>query len=407
MSELRKQLIRADDSPSIDAFSRWRVSNPTSVFSSKFVYNLSPLLYEQITSGTGTITHDAANSSADFATTGDGVGSSAMQSYRYIEYQPGKSQLIFTTFRFGIAAANVTRRIGLFDENDGFYLEQTGATTVNLVRLSSSSTGNQTVAQANWNLDKLDGTGTSRYTLDLSKCQILIIDAQWLGVGRVRIGFDIDGVIIYAHEFLHANNVTDVYCRTLSLPIRASLTTDASVISTMSFICASVQSEGGVSEEVGLDFSQNATVTAGNNTRTHLISFQPTLTFNSITNRTRLIMNYFDLVVTGNNPVYYEICLGQALTGTTTFNDVNTTYSAMSFNTAGTLSGNPLIVIDSGYCAASAQSKSSVGRNLDSYYPITLNAAGAVRELGRMTILVTGVGATSACSASFAWREIR
>ena len=124
-------------------------------------------------------------------------------------------------------------------------------------------------------------------------------------------------------------------------------------------------------------------------------------------NRTKFIMNYFDFAVTGNNTVYYEICLGQALTGYTTFSPVNSTYSAVSFNTAGTLSGTPAIVIDSGYCAAANNAKTSIGRALDVLYPLTLTAEGTARTLGRISILVTGLGSTSACSGAFAWREIR
>ena len=39
MSLIRKLLIRADDSPSVDAFGRWRVSNPVTLFDSKNIFN--------------------------------------------------------------------------------------------------------------------------------------------------------------------------------------------------------------------------------------------------------------------------------------------------------------------------------------------------------------------------------
>jgi hypothetical protein len=49
------------------------------------------------------------------------------------------------------------------------------------------------VPQTNWNIDKLDGTGISGITLDISKAQILWMDIEWLGLGTVRIGFVING----------------------------------------------------------------------------------------------------------------------------------------------------------------------------------------------------------------------
>jgi hypothetical protein len=36
-----------------------------------------------------------------------------------------------------------------------------------------------------------------------------------------------------------------------------------------------------------------------------------------------------------------------------------------------------------------------------------LNAAGAVRANGTITLLVTGIGGTSACRAIMNWKEIR
>ena len=405
--------IYAADTPSIDAFSRLRVSTPATLFESTFRYDLQTLLYEQITSS-GSIAHDAANSCADLSISA-ATGLAAMQSYQWVRYQPGKSQLVIITFTFGSAAANVTRRIGLFNATnsgatvtigDGIFLEQTGASTVNLRINNSGTTSDQTIAQASWNLDPLDGNGPSGITLDLSKSQIMVIDFQWLGVGRVRVGFDIDGQIIYAHEFLHANSVTNVYMQSATLPVRAELTTGASATAEMSFICCTVVSEGGVDNVLGYNFSQGASVTAGNGARTYALSLQPKTTFNSIANRSNFTLDSIEVVVTGNSPVLWELCIGQALTGAS-FADVNATYSGMQVDTAGTLSGNPAIVAVSGYVAASATSKSSVNRDVSSHYPITLDAAAAVRANGRVTVLVTGQGAASACSVVLNWREIR
>jgi hypothetical protein len=114
-----------------------------------------------------------------------------------------------------------------------------------------------------------------------------------------------------------------------------------------------------------------------------------------------------DVVVTGNNPVKWELCLSDVITGTTTFADVNATYSATEFNTAGTTSGAPAIVIAQGFVAASSQAKQAVSARVAMRYPITLNVAGAARSLGTLTVLVTGIGGTSATRAVLNWREIR
>jgi hypothetical protein len=400
------------DTGALDAFSRLRVSQPSTLFESTFNYDLQPLLYEQITSN-GSIAHDASNSCADLSISAN-TGLAALQSYQWIRYQPGKSQIVLLTFTFGSASTNVTRRIGLFSATnsgatvtiaDGIFLEQT-ASAVNLRIVNSGTRDDQTVAQGGWNLDTLNGTGASGITLDLSKSQILVIDFQWLGVGRVRMGFDIDGEIIYAHEFLNANVATDVYMRTATLPIRAELTTSAAASATMSFICSSVVSEGGVDNVLGYSFASGNTVTAGNGTRTHIMSIQPKLTFNGTVNRSRFALDSVEVVVTGNSPVLWELCIGQALTGGS-FGDVNATYSGMQVDTTASLSGNPSIVMQSGYVAASATARSSVGRDISVLYPVTLDAAGAIRALGRITGLVTGLGGTSAVYMTLNWKEVR
>lgn len=226
-------------------------------------------------------------------------------------------------------------------------------------------------------------------------------------VGRVRVGFDIDGKIIYVHQFLHANRIASPYMQTANLPIRCGMTCTGTVSTTMNFICASVNSEGGQEDVAGNTFSIEGTATAGNGARTHILSVRPKTTYNSITNRVKFQLESIDILVTGTNPVEWELCLGDTLSGTTTFNDVNTTYSAFEYNTAGTTSGTPSLVIAQGYIAASASVKSVTSAKLSQKYPITLDAAGAVRSLGTLTLLVSGIGGTSATRAAFNWREIR
>ena len=48
------------------------------------------------------------------------------------------------------------------------------------------------VTRNNW-IDKFDGTGSSGLTIDFTKAQIFTFDQEWLGVGRVRMGFVING----------------------------------------------------------------------------------------------------------------------------------------------------------------------------------------------------------------------
>lgn len=402
------QNIAAGDSPTIDAFGRIRISNPTYVFDQQMTYTLGTLIYEQITAGSGaTVTHDSTNRMAlmTFSSTATG-GKSYLQSFEHFRYQPGRSQLVMLTFNFLSTASNCLKFVGYSDGTNGVELQQSGS-TVQVALLTGTSHGNETVTQANWNMDKMNGTGPSGLTLDLTKVQIFVIDLQALYVGRVRVGFDINGLVYYVHQFLHSNIDTSPYIQSANLPIRAGMTCTGTVSTTMNFICSSVMSGGGQEDVGGYAFTVEGSATAGSGTRTHILSVRPKTTFNSITNRIKFVLESVEVLVTGANPVLWELCIGQAISGTNTFADVNTTYSGFEFNTAGTISGSPAVVAVAGYAPATNQAKGVVSARFSNKYPITLDSAGVVRANGTLSLLVTGIGNTSATRASFNWREIR
>ena len=402
--------ITIKDSANLDAFSRLRVSNPLILHNSQFTYDLTPIIMEQIISGTGAaITHDGTNRCANLAFSSTPTGGKAyMQSYEYLPYQPGRSQLIFVTFNMIAAVANVLKFAGYSDGVNGIEFQLDG-TTKQFVIYSASSAGNETVTQSSWNLDKLDGTGASGFTLDITKTQILVIDIQALYVGRVRIGFDIGGNIIYAHEFLHANLFASPYIQTANLPVRCGMTCTGTVTTTMNFICSAVISEGGTEDinVFGYTFQQDSGAISVGTGGTHMLSLRPRTTFNSFTNRTRVAYIDVEIYNAGNQPVQWQLCIGQAISGTTTYNAVNSSYSSSEYNILGTLSGSPAIVIDGGYVASSGGAKGVTNTAIVSRYPITLDAAGAVRALGTLTLKATSLSGTQTVYSSIKFREIR
>lgn len=397
------------DTASLDAFSRLRVSNPTYLFDAQLTYDLQPLLFEQVIQQTGgvSITHDANDRKAvlTFSNTPNG-GKAYLQSYDWTRYQPGRGQLFLITFNFIEAVANTIKFAGIGDRSNGIYFEQNG-TQLRACIYSDTLAGNDFVNQDDWNIDKLDGTGPSGITLDTTKTQILVIDFQALYVGRVRIGFDIGGLIVFCHEFNHANITPYPYIQNASLPINVGMTCSATVSTTMNFICCSAISEGGEIEETGFLFAQEGTGTAGNGTRAHILSIRPRQTFNSLPNRSKLILDSVDILVTGTNSIKWELVLGQTITGTTAFTSVNNSYSTCEYNTLGTISGNPSLVIASGYASASNQTKGTISKDVKIRYPISLNAAGSPHSMGTLSLLGTGIGGTSDMRAILNWLEIR
>lgn len=406
-----RPLVSYFDSPNIDAFSRLRVSNPVNLFSVQSQYTNNPLQMESGNTGTGVAPAWNSNSRMVALSCTAGSGTSYTQSFQYIPYQPSKSQFVAITFVAGAAVSGAVVDVGYFDAANGIIFEQNGTSGLQVIQRSSTSGSvvNTTATQSNWNLDKLDGTGKSGVNLDITKSQILVIDFQYLGMGRVRMGFDIGGQIYYFHEFANANTTLSVpYMQTGSLPVQMLVTATATgSTKTAYFKCAAVNSEGGFEISRGYHFSTGeGTVTAGNGTRTHLLSLRPKTTFGGVTNREFISMIDASMLVTGTNSVYYEIGIGATFSVAPTWTNVNTTHSGFEYGTGGTLATLPTI-IESGYVSSSATNRESLSVSAINHYPLTLDRSGAQRDYGTLTLCVTGIGGTSAMRAVFNFEEIR
>lgn len=247
--------------PEADAFGRLRVSEPYTLGDYKHLYSIDPD-FVNVVSGVGaTVVFDTNQAAAILQSGTSTTGVCIHQTKRYHHYMPGKSQLIYSTFNFGSAQQNVTKRTGYFDDRDGIYFEQAPDGTLSFVIRSYVTAGIGTserrISQSQWNKDKLDGTGVSGFNLDITKTQLFFTDFEWLGVGRVRCGFSIDGKNIVAHEFYNSNNLPTVYMSNPNLPVRCEIRNNGTQVGAGgSFIqiCSTVMSEGGYTE-AGREFS--------------------------------------------------------------------------------------------------------------------------------------------------------
>lgn len=391
-----------------DAFSRLRVSAPPlTLVDNAQIYDNSPLSWETSTNGTGaSATYQSARSSTSLVS-GTANGGYAIYQSPYVRYQPGKSQFIVITAVLGAAVTNSTKRVGYFDDNNGIFF-QLSSSGLAVVSRSSVSGGvvDTSVLQSAWNLDKLDGTGASGITLDTNKAQIFVIDLQWLGVGRVRCGFSLNGQIVYAHEFLNANSVTSVYMQSANLPVRyESRNSAASAGATLEAICASVLSEGGAENDRGYIFTADNsinTVTAASGTLKPILSIRPALTFASKTNRVVFeILNVSLYVQT--NPVRWALVWRPATIATPSWTAVPN--SAVEKDVAST-SYTGGYEIASGYTAVSATAKADVIQSdILSRLPFGLNIAGSTASV--LTLVAAGIGGNAPCLGAFSWRELR
>lgn len=228
--------------------SRLRVTEPFSIFDAKQQFDNAPQFYGTQTVGGGAAVY-SLNQSATAMNVGVAAGDSVVrQSLQYCPYQAGRGQFIAMTGVMGAIKANVLQRIGYFDAQNGLFFEQNGSTLRVVVR--SFVTGapvDVAVDQSSWNMDRLDGSGPSGITIDMTKNQIFVMDFLWLGAGRIRFGFVVNGRIVYCHQVFNANVISVPWSTTGALPVRWEITNTGvpASPSTMLQVCASVASEGG------------------------------------------------------------------------------------------------------------------------------------------------------------------
>lgn len=423
MSYLRESYIRLADSPSSDAFGRLRVSEPAGLFSSQLQYDTSPLLWaDSITAATETptVTHLPNEATARLRLpAGTTVGGIAQrQTRQYVRYQPGKSQLIFiTSVPLVGATAGVKREIGLFDANNGILLRFTAAAP-SLVRRTyvTGSAVETVVAQASWNIDPMTGSGPSGITLDFTKSQILGIDLEWLGVGRVRVGFVVDGVFWPVHQFLNTNSLATVYMTTANLPItyRIEATDTTAAIADLHQICSMVASEGGFDSDRGYHFSASNVITGVtvNNTDAVVLALHvdPNCPAGgSIANQATAYMESVSVFAASADNIYWKLIYGATLDNTG-WADVNGTYSGMRVSSTAVYTGSSGIIVEEGYVTASNQNKSVISREVSARLPLVRNGFGTVNSVspvGNVVLVARNLAAANASVLGvLGWTEL-
>lgn len=421
----------------LDSFERLRVSEPRIAFEYNFASALpatSTTIWEATAYGAGTAALTTNLYGTELTTTAASATGYWIQSYNHIRYAPGISTLFRGTFNLVTpSSANLRQRIGMFTDQgtfpstagDGLYFEN-DAGTKSFVRryMTQGATGaEEKVNQAAWNLDKLDGTGTSGITLDWTKAQHLVIEFQWLGVGTIRFGFETGPAgIVWAHEMHSVNALAESWCRTGSLPVRAECYMyGAGIINKLVLINCCVLQEGDVADLRGWRYfsgDSGATAKVGGltaNTLYPVMGIRAAGT-NDLTKRTRII------------PVSISITVGVVATGPTALKcsllmlgtpNTGATYAATV--------GGSMVVVDQAATAATAITGSALWTGIIpnvvgtytfdlSTYNDNANQAGtvasgtqAITGAGNLTLAVgpvqtATVGATIV--AAMNWKEL-
>lgn len=405
---LKVSLDEYGDTPSIDAFDRLRVSTPFTLFDSKQLHDKQPLFWDESIGGSATSTHNSANACTEMVVTASASDFVIRQTKQRMNYQPGKSQLALLTF-YSPQVTGITKRIGMFDgtgtnnltPNNGIFFECDGSVSWNIAK---NGTTTETVTQANWNVDPLDGTGPSGITLDLDATQIIIIDYEWLGVGRVRVGFVVDGIIRYVHYFNHANDSTysSVYMSTPNLPLRFDIQGDGTNPAQLDHICCTIMSEGGI-EETGILRSIDTGTThvdaSAANTSYAILGMRLKAAYKDVT----VLPRFFSMINEQTGAFRWSLQFNPTVAGTFTYSDLtNSSIQYATGVTANTIT-TPGLVIDSGYVAEADKSGGNADRQFETSLRMGTQIDGTADEL---VLVVTPLVANADIQASLTFREL-
>lgn len=408
-----------DGSPNFGSFGTLSVGQPQVIKDYRFAYDgLANDFWDQ-TSGTGVISYEA-DAGRILLQTGTASGDLASRTSNfYHPYNPGIGHEIDVTVQHGdIGKTGNRRRWGYFDDDDGVFWELDGTDLFLVVRSSTTGTPVETrYAQADWNKDRLDGSGRVEFDLEITNANIYFIDLQWLGAGRVRFGIvEPGGSRIVAHVIENANMPVDFpYMRTATLPIRFENENTGAAASTseLRWVCASVKhsTRALISGERRAQDSGLSTVALASG-EVPIFSIRPTLTYSGETNRVIGRANTIDLLNvtgTGGGPVMFRVRavsdLDAALTGEafTTPSDSAFEYdvTATAINTVGTLVVNSFLV----EADAVKYVNNLDDRELHSY-EIFLGADG-VSQPGLVVTAEVLSGTDAQLMAAVNWEEIR
>ena len=375
------------DNSSVDAFGRLRTSSQKTLFDAKQLSDKLPQFFDEVISGSATSTFvpgDSLTLMRTFAP-GDYV---IRQTSTHFNYQPGKSLLANFTGVFE-PELNITKRIGLFQglstapytPTDGIFIESVdgpGGYIAFRVLKTAGTPLSLSAAQPDWNIDRLDGTGPSGFALDFKYAQLMVIDYEWLGVGRIRCGFYINGKPIYCHTFSNYNYLSAPFMTSGNQPVRYEIRQTGAGSGYLKHLCSSVMSEGG-EQYIG------TSLTAEMSSAVNLIeaTYRPLLAIrlNPASHDLALVMKNIHVLNTGNADGIYKAVLNPTITGgSLIFRDLPYNSLVQFAN------GSAALGLSGGYDFASnyaGKGNSAVA-----------SGAGGVELLGELAVLGTKINGT-------------
>lgn len=302
-------------------FGQARTANPYTLADLINKYGLDSQEYgTQIVAGGGI--SELLNQSGIILSASAASGARAtLRTHTFYRYQAGKEQNVkITLYHSDTGRTNQIRRWGTFDDSDGLFFAVSGSLFGIYRRSSTTGIVAETfVSQSSFNIDKLNGTGMSGFTLDVTRANLYEIQYQW-GAGSAE--FYING--IRAHQLVFSNTLTTAYMRTGQLPLAWEIVNAgaSTVGGNMVYLASTVSSEGAVKSPETVFTAFNPSDRSIRSDEQAILAIRPKLTINTVANRIMALPSNLSISTEGAR-ISYRVILNPATLGGSVWSDVS------------------------------------------------------------------------------------
>jgi hypothetical protein len=389
---------------------RLKISNYQTDFFNTFQYGKETDVWDESTTSGGSATWNTNTNWVDMAVDGTLGAKVIRQTRNVMRYIPGRSSSLTYAVKFQTPVTGIRRRIGLFDEANGFYFEDAGVIGADglpeynvVVRTSTSGIlVENRVPRSQWNGDRLDGLGNSGITADPNKVQMVSFEYEWYGAGQIIIGYVIDGFTHIIHTFNHANISTVPWSSTPFLPIRLELENLTGVAGTHYLYQGSnsLISEG---EATKLGIAQNVTGPITGRTMASANTFYPILSIRLKSSALKGIVlpTFFQAATIDNTSVFYKLVRNATLTNAN-FIDMPDANAFTQYDVSATSYTNGTD-LDSGFVIGGGGT--GIRLDKDTVYQLGRSSLGTVSDI--LTLAIASPGTNKAALAAMTWIEQR
>jgi len=395
-----------------DMTNRLRVANLNKILENVWQYDLQPRSWSTSLTGSGTVSGPSQKDPAyaQMATTTASGDKAVLRTKRFLVYQPFRTHVLTMGMILNEGKANLVKRFGQYTNFNGWYFEQNNTEFYVGYRNNSfeeTGTIDTRIERADWNIDRLDGTGPSGLNIAsvLGNSLTYIIQYVWHGTQGIKYQIEYFDKIYTVHEVIWSATEAKPFSRSALLPLQYEIENTGPVASgtTMYVGPASFNIEGG-EERAGLRFAVGNGVTGVTASSTtvpaNILAVRPKLQQNSINNRGSITPLSFQILTDAD--IYYEIKI-QAIATNGTWTSIDST-SITEYSTDVTTLSFDGYTIGSGYVTGSNNRAGNVAESFEDLEAVAIDTLNSSAQLA-IIIQAYKISGNAVVRASLKWKE--